>query len=40
MSQMQSTFAVRAQPGDGMMSSLNIVRLGLGLSTFFAISYV
>ena len=40
MSQIQSTFAVRAQPGDGMMSSLNIVRVGLGLSTFFAISYV
>jgi hypothetical protein len=40
MSQMQSTFAARTQSGEGMMSSLNIVRLGLSLSTFFAISYV
>lgn len=40
MSQMQSTFAARAPAGEGGMSSLSIKRLGLGLSTFFAISYV
>jgi hypothetical protein len=40
MSQMQSTFAARAQSGERVMSSLNVVRLGLSLSTFFAISYV
>ena len=40
MSQMQSTFAARAQSGERVMSSLNVVRLGLSLSTFFVISYV
>ena len=40
MSQMQSTFAARAPAGEGGMSSLSIKRLGLSLSTFFAISYV
>jgi hypothetical protein len=37
---MQSTFAARAPAGEGGMSSLSIKRLGLSLSTFFAISYV
>ena len=40
MSQMQSTFAARAPSGEGEMASLSIKRLGLSLSTFFAISYV
>ena len=40
MSQMQGTFAARAPSGEGEMSSLSIRRLGLSLSTFFAISYV
>jgi 2TM family of unknown function (DUF5676) len=40
MSQMQSTFAARAQSGEGAMPSLSAARLGLSLSTFFAISYV
>jgi len=40
MSHTQSTFAARAPSGEGEMSSLSIKRLGLSLSTFFAISYV
>ena len=40
MSQMQSTFAARAPSGEGEMAFLSIKRLGLSLSTFFAISYV
>ena len=40
MTQMQSTLAARAPSGEGAMSSLSIRRLGLSLSTFFAISYV
>ena len=40
MSQTQSAFAARAPAGEGEMSSLSIKRLGLSLSTFFAISYV
>ena len=40
MSQMEGTFAARAPSGEGEMSSLSIKRLGLSLSTFFAISYV
>jgi len=40
MTQVQSTFAARAPSGEGEMSSLSIKRLGLSLSTFFAISYV
>jgi hypothetical protein len=37
---MQSAFAARAASGEGEISSLSIKRLGLSLSTFFAISYV
>ena len=40
MSQMQSTFAARAPSGEGEIAFLSIKRLGLSLSTFFAISYV
>ena len=40
MTQTQSTFAARATGGEGEISSLSIKRLGLSLSTFFAISYV
>jgi hypothetical protein len=40
MAQIQSTLAARAPSGEGEMSSLSIKRLGLSLSTFFAISYV
>ena len=40
MTQIQSTFAARAPSGEGEMASLSIKRLGLSLSTFFAISYV
>ena len=40
MSQMQSIFAARTTGGEGEVSSLSIKRLGLSLSTFFAISYV
>ena len=40
MTQVQSTFAARTPSGEGEMSSLSIKRLGLSLSTFFAISYV
>ena len=40
MSQMQSAFAAREPSSEGEMSSLRIKRLGLSLSTFFAISYV
>ena len=40
MSQTQSAFAARAPSGEGEMSSLSIKKLGLSLSTFFAISYV
>jgi len=40
MTQTQSTFAAQAPSGEGEMSSLSIKRLGLSLSTFFAISYV
>ena len=40
MSQTQSAFAARAPTGEGETSSLSIKRLGLSLSTFFAISYV
>ena len=40
MSQMQGTFAAPAPSGEGEMSSLSIKKLGLSLSTFFAISYV
>ena len=41
MTQIQSTFAARAPSGEGEMSSLiSIKRLGLSLSTFFAISFV
>ena len=40
MSHTQSTFAARAPSGVGEVSSLSIKRLGLSLSTFFAISYV
>ena len=40
MSQMQSTFAAPARTGAGEMSALRVVRLGLSLSIFFAISYV
>jgi hypothetical protein len=39
MSQMQTTFATSGRTGAGEMRALNIVRLGLSLSTFFAISY-
>jgi hypothetical protein len=37
MTQTQSTLAARAPSGEGEMSSLSIKRLGLSLSTFFAI---
>jgi hypothetical protein len=37
---MQSAFAARTSTGEGAISSLSIKRLGLSLSTFFAISYV
>ena len=40
MSQMQSAFAARAPTREGAIPSLSIKRLGLSLSTFFAISYV
>jgi hypothetical protein len=40
MSQMQGMFAARAPTGEGHVSALSVVRLGLSLSTFFAISYV
>jgi hypothetical protein len=40
MTEIQSTFAAQAPSGEGEMSSLSIKRLGLSLSTFFAISYV
>ena len=40
MTQIQSTFAARAPGGEGHMPPLSVVRLGLSLSTFFAISYV
>ena len=40
MTQIQSRFAAQAPSGEGAMSSLSIKRLGLSLSTFFAISYV
>ena len=40
MNQMQSIFAARAPGGEGEASPLSIKRLGLSLSTFFAISYV
>jgi hypothetical protein len=40
MTQIQSAFAAEAPGGEGEMSSLSIKRLGLSLSTFFAISYV
>jgi hypothetical protein len=40
MSQMQGAVAARAPAGVGEVSFLNITRLGLSLSTFFAISYV
>ena len=40
MTQIQSTFAARVPSGEGEMSSLSIKRLGLSLSTFFAISYL
>ena len=40
MTQIQNTLAARAPSGEGAMSSLSIRRLGLSLSTFFAISYV
>ena len=40
MSQLQSTFAAPARTGKGQMSTVNVVRLGLSLGTFFVISYV
>ena len=40
MSQLQSTFAAPARTGEGQMSTVNVVRLGLSLGTFFVISYV
>ena len=40
MRQTQSAFAARAPSGEGEIASLSIKRLGLSLSTFFAISYV
>ena len=40
MSQTQSTFAAPARTGKGQMSTVNVVRLGLSLGTFFVISYV
>ena len=40
MSQTQSTFAAPARTGEGQMSTVNVVRLGLSLSAFFVISYV
>jgi hypothetical protein len=40
MTQVQRTLAARTPGGEEEMSSLSIKRLGLSLSTFFAISYV
>jgi len=40
MAQIQSTLATGAGSGQGLVSTLNIVTLGLSLSAFFALSYL